>query len=213
MTIFLFQGALPSEETLRLWCKKVDCSPGFSATALDMISRKVEDQKRVGGRVLVSLCLDEMSLRKFVSYSENKFHGNVDLGDGIQSNEQATHALVMVVVSYNMSWKLPIAHFVTKTIPSMDLASLVRLAVVYLNETGAILLNLTMDNAATNVSMINILGANVSCYSKLRISTQERNILNIPILVILDPCHVLKLVRNTLHDFGRIKVSSWIDWF
>ena len=37
------------------------------------------------------------------------------MGDGLQSNEEATHALVFMVVAVNSTWKLPFAHFFTKT--------------------------------------------------------------------------------------------------
>ena len=118
------------------------------------------------------------------------------MGDGLQSNEVATHALVFMVVAVNSTWKLPFAHFFTKTATSEDLANLVRLAIVYLNETGAVLMSLTMDNAATNIAMLHKIGASVSNVNSIKCSTQEKNILGVPILVILDPCHLLKLVRR-----------------
>ena len=130
------------------------------------------------------------------------------MGDGLQSNEVATHALVFMVVAVNSTWKLPFAHFFTKTATSEDLANLVRLAIVYLNETGAVLMSLTMDNAATNIAMLHKIGASVSNVNSIKCSTQEKNILGVPILVILDPCHLLKLVRGALHDCQVIYSTS-----
>jgi hypothetical protein len=43
-----------------------------------------------------------------------KFAGVVDLGTGVEPDDSAlpaTEALVLVVVSINSSWKLPIAYF------------------------------------------------------------------------------------------------------
>ena len=165
-----------------------------------MISKKVVEENSKGRHVILSLCLDEMSLRKFIVFSNGEYHGNVNLGDGMESDEEATHALAIMVVCVNSSWKLPLAHFFTKGILAQDLANLVRMAIVYINETGAVLTNITLDNAATNISMLNMLGANVSDHTQLKSSTDEKNCLGIPIVVLLDPCHILKLVRGALHD-------------
>ena len=40
----------------------------------------------------------------------------VDYGDDDVSDVPATHALVFMVVALNKSWKLPFAHFFTKTV-------------------------------------------------------------------------------------------------
>jgi hypothetical protein len=61
---------LPTDRTIREWCKRVDCTPGFSEVALNMIMKKVQQEEETGGRkVLLSMCLDEMSLRKFIVFS------------------------------------------------------------------------------------------------------------------------------------------------
>lgn len=139
---------------------------------------------------------------KFISGGE--FQGHVDYGDGNVCSEEATHALVFMVVALNNSWKLPIAHFFTSSIRSEIQANLLTLAISYVNETGALLTNITCDNAATNLSSLRLLGANVSNHLNLKVSLDLTNVMNIPILVVLDPCHILKLVRGTLHDCGII---------
>ena len=166
--------------------------------------QKADEENQKGGRLVISMCLDEMSLRKFISFNGKSLSGFVDMGDGICSDQEATHALVYVAVAVNSSWKLPIGFFFTNSATSEDLANLTRLAITYLNETGAILISVTMDNAASNISMIHKLGGSISDASKLKCSIQEKNILQIPILVILDPSHILKLVRNALHDCSII---------
>ena len=71
-----------------------------------MISKKVVEENSKGRHVILSLCLDEMSLRKFIVFSNGEYHGNVNLGDGMESDEEATHALAIMVVCVNSSWKL-----------------------------------------------------------------------------------------------------------
>ena len=142
-----------------------------------------------------------------VLISGGRFHGHVDFGDGNESEEEATHALVFMVVALNGSWKLPIAHFFTTSINGEDQANLISIAISLLNETKVVITNITCDNAASNLSSIRILGGSVNDYRKLKCSIDIRNVLNIPIFVILDPCHILKLVRNALSDYKIIYSS------
>jgi hypothetical protein len=65
-SIHFLKGCLPAESTIRDWCRKVDCSTGFSDTALRLIRQKVQEEMARGSRVLLSLTFDEMSIRKFV---------------------------------------------------------------------------------------------------------------------------------------------------
>lgn len=132
----------------------------------------------------------------------------MDYGDGNVSSEEATHALVFMVVSLNGSWKLPIAHFFTSCASGEDQSNLLALATSYLNETGAVITNITCDNAAANLAAIRLLGGNVSQHTNLKTSIDLRNVMGIPLLVILDPCHILKLVRGALHDCQIIYTSE-----
>ena len=123
-------------------------------------------------------------------------------------SEEATHALVFMVVALNSSWKLPIAHFFTQSISGQIQANLLTLAISYLNEMGAVVTNITCDNAASNLATIRLLGANISSHVNLKTSLDLHNVMDIPILVILDPCHILKLVRGALHDCQIIYSSG-----
>jgi hypothetical protein len=137
-----------------------------------------------------------------------EFHGHVDYGDGNVNSEEATHALVFMVVSLNGSWKLPIAHFFTSTSTGEVQANLLTLATSYVNETGAIITNITCDNAASNLATIRLLGGIVSNPTNIKPFLDLRNVIDIPILIILDPCHILKLVRGALHDYQIIHSSE-----
>ncbi len=44
----------------------MDCTPGFSGTALSLIKQKVQEEASRGSRILLSLTFDEMSIRKFI---------------------------------------------------------------------------------------------------------------------------------------------------
>jgi hypothetical protein len=76
----------------------------------------------------------------------------------------------------------------------------VELAIKYLNETGIVVTNITADNAATNVAMFNFLGARLTNADNLKVTLDLENSVGEPICVIIDPSHVIKLVRNCIGD-------------
>ena len=81
----------------------------------------------------------------------------------------------------------------------------------HLNETGIVVVNVTCDNPSTNWAMMKKLGAKLD---SLDLKVTKLNILGIPILVIFDVCHLIKLLRNTLGDYKTLLDSNdnEIDW-
>ena len=76
-----------------------------------------------------------------------------------------------------------------------ELSSLVDECIVRINETGAVVVNLTCDNPATNWAMLENLGAKIN-YRKMKTTLSKKNVIGIPIFVTLDACHLMKLLRN-----------------
>ena len=121
---------------------------------------------------------------------------NVDFSD------YAKHALVLMVVALDESWKLPIRYFLTNSIDADIGANLITSALIKLHEVGVKILSLTFDGPSTHLAMINILGANFNSSVVqpwfLHPVTQET------IYVILDACHMLKLIRDILGDWKTL---------
>ena len=112
----VFGKALPSESTIQRWCYKVDMSPGFNDLSFRYLKSKVEEYEANGKKLLLSLAVDEMSIRKGWNVVGEETVGGVDYGTGTQSDQLATHALVLMGVAINSNFKLPLAHFYTSTI-------------------------------------------------------------------------------------------------
>ena len=84
--------------------------PGFTEEQLTALKAQVLAGKEKGRKVVCSLMLDEMSIRKHARYDGTKVLGYVDLGAGITDNSPpvATKALdVYMAVSVNSNWKTP----------------------------------------------------------------------------------------------------------
>ena len=74
-----------------------------------------------------------------------------------------------------------------------ELAGLVSTAIKEINNTGAVVLNLTCDNPSSNWSMLELLRLHLK---STKVSLDLKNILDIPIFSTPDVCHLVKLVRN-----------------
>jgi hypothetical protein len=133
---------------------------------------------------------------------------DTDYGDGNVNSEEVRHALVFMVVLLKSSWKLQIAHFFTSTSIGEVQANLLTLATSYVYETGAIITNITCDNVASNLAITCLLGDIVCNPMNIKPSLDLQYVIDIPILIILDPCHILKLVRGALHDCQIIHLSE-----
>ncbi|KFM69247.1 THAP domain-containing protein 9, partial [Stegodyphus mimosarum] len=111
----------------------------------------------------------------------------------------AKEAIVFMLVCINKSWKLPVGYFLVDCISGLQLSNLVKQCLIVVEKTGIKVVSLTFDGAACNISMAEHLGCSFDTSKSLLIyfqypSNEEK------FFVFLDPCHTLKLVRNTLGE-------------
>ena len=62
-----FDLALPSQSQIRQWYSKIAAVPGFTEPAFNALKAKVADAKRNGKKVICSLMMDEMAIKKHIS--------------------------------------------------------------------------------------------------------------------------------------------------
>lgn len=71
---------LPSLQTLKNYRKRVDGSPGFSTTAMNMLKRKVTEMHSDSKQLFVSVSCDDMSIRyKYICSAHLKVTGHYNL--------------------------------------------------------------------------------------------------------------------------------------
>jgi hypothetical protein len=94
-----------------------------------------------------------------------------------------------------MDWKLPIAYFLLPDgFKSDSRAELLRQALQKLNETGAIVTNIVMDNCPVNYSTFRKLGCTLSrTFQELDTCTDVKNNLGKYVMALFDPPHLSKL--------------------
>lgn len=194
-----WKNLLPHPSTLRQWYSVVDGKPGFTKEAFSAISARSKISP-----VNLNIVIDEMSIRSQAIYSDGKFYGGVDIGsDILEDNDNirmATNALVFIAVSLNGHWKVPLGYFLIDGLNGSERANLLTKCLEQIKETGANVFSLTFDGAPVNLSMCSSLGANFNYYQEtfkpwfINPATGDK------IWTFWDPCHMTKLVRNTLGD-------------
>lgn len=197
-----FQLALPHPQTIRKWYSSVSADPGFTSASFTALKSHVAEKKKEGKATVCSLMLDEMYIHKQTEFDGDQIHGYVDIGAGEMENVVATQALVFMVVAVNESWKIPIAYFLISSMNGEERANLVRESLIRLHEVGVRVVSLTCDGPSQNFSMIRELGAKLDIMDMRSYffhpvdHTQK-------VHVLLDPCHMLKLLRNV---FSTVEV-------
>lgn len=195
-----YDSCLPHPRTLSRWYQTVNAEPGFCQEAFKTLEAKVKS----GGKPIVcALVLDEMAIRKSLIWDprNQKYHGRVNTGTEIDNDslEVANQSLVFLINCVNGKWKLPVAYFLITSLTGEQKASLVLNLLHKCSEIGVKISSITCDGPASNFSMFQHLGCNLLQNPNKTYFDFECN----KIYVFIDPCHALKLVRNT---FGERKV-------
>jgi hypothetical protein len=209
----IFNLSLPHESVLRLWCSRVDGSPGFTEQAFCQLKLKVEDQKKKKREVIVEVVMDEMAIHKKVEFTGGRFVGCSDLGNGSTPDDTsppASEALVFMAVAVNSSWKIPVAYFLINSITGEEKAKLVNTCANKLRDIDVHVTGLTSDAPASNISMMSNLGATINPESPDP-TFFPSDYDDEPINIVFDACHMIKLVRNTFADFKVLKNSAGHD--
>jgi hypothetical protein len=191
-----FKNALPNLRTMQKWYQSVDGTPGFHQEALTAIRMKVQEAKEKDKPCVLSLTVDGMYIRKKVEWVGDRHIGYVNCGENIDNDSliEANQALVLMVNCVNMRWKIPIAYFLVEGIGSELQAGLITKGLELLHETGAEVVNVTFDGHASNMSTAKALGVDFNIDNLKTFFPHP--VTEKPVEVILDTCHMLKLIRN-----------------
>ena len=200
-----FDLALPHPRHIRTWYSKINGDPGYTRCAFAALAAQVKVDTAKNRRTICALMLDEMAIRKHIQFADGEYHGFVDVGNGQQDDSApiAKDALVLMVVSVNASWKIPVAYFLVDGMSGSERANVIRECLHRLHATGVQVVSLTCDGPSCHFSMLKDLGADLSLNtSTFQTSFPHPSDTSIRVNILLDACHMLKLVRNTLADRG-----------
>ena len=157
-----------------------------------------------------------MAIRKHVSWDGEKFRGYVDLGNDVEEDDSAPvakDALVLMAVSVNNTWKVPCGYFFVDGLSGAERANLVKVCIKKLHDAGVDVVSLTCDGPSCHIKMLTELGA---CLKPVNLQPYFVHPLNKnkKVHLLLDVCHMLKLIRNTLGEGGVLmdKDGNKVYW-
>jgi len=197
-----FNNTLPHPQTVRRWFSTVNFSPGINKSVLINIKNMIESERSKDKELQFGMQVDEMSLKKQIEFKHGECYGLVDIGgsNNTGKSEEASYALVFMLVCLNGHFKTPIAYYFVRSLSGEARANILKELLITLHENGiSDVRSITFDGAATNSAMVSYLGANIKrinedCFFEHPV-TQE------PVYVVPDACHALKLVRNTFAGY------------
>lgn len=209
-----FHDILPHAKTISKWYGTIGGKPGINLEALSYIKQRVNNTDY---SLVASLMFDEMAIRQHVEFDGTKFSGYTDMGDNIVCDDTnvASEALVFMIVCINNAWKIPIAYYLINKITAEQKSNLVLQCISAVSSTGLKIVTVTCDGMSTNISTLKLLGCNFDNMTSLQtffLHPERKE----KIFAFLDPCHMLKLVRNTLGDEktlidGNGQCVQWSD--
>lgn len=190
-----FNTCLPHRRTISKWYECVEGSPGFTKEAFEALTRL---QLSSLHKPVCSLMIDEMSIRKFVEWDGKQYHGYVDFGANLDGDyeQEATNVLVFMLVCVNGGWKLPLGYFLVVSLNAEQKKQLILTCIDLIEATNTKVVSLTFDGASSNLAMYKLFG----CTTDLKKLHSNFILNNSSISVFWDPCHMVKLIRNTLGE-------------
>ncbi|EZA46777.1 THAP domain-containing protein [Ooceraea biroi] len=184
---------------LRKWIGNYNCETGFLSEVFEYLETEVKQKQYLKD---VALIFDAMAIRIQIVYDvkSDKNKRYIDHGGIVttNSNDLATEVLVFQIVSYTNRFKCPIAYVFINKINADLQVHLIKYAIEKLYKTGIIVRSITCDGAKTNISTLRLLGCNFSIDNMKTSFKHPQNESNI--YCILDPCHMIKLARNTFAE-------------
>ena len=131
-------------------------------------------------------------------------------GIGDETTPVAAEPLVLMVVPLNNGWKIPVGYFLINGMSAEERANLVKQCPCKLSEIGvqvSSLTSVTHDGPSCHFTILMSLGANLKV-SELEPSFPHPSKPSHRVSVLLDVCHMLKLLRNTLAAKGVLVNGS-----
>lgn len=147
-------------------------------------------------RLVTAVIFDCMSIRKRIDWDGKYVYGHVNIGVETSRDHvpEATQALAFHLVFLNNPWKLSLGYFHVNSCNSDQLCSLVGQCLKLLAEVNVTVVSVTCGGPSSNIRAAEKLGCDLRNFYHMKpfFSHPQHG----PVHFILDPCHMLKLVRN-----------------
>lgn len=211
-----FNNNLPAIRTVQRWYSTIDGEPGINISSLKILQEKAEEYFVQNNHKLhLTLIYDEMYIRKQIKWCEhsNSFIGFQTLANLHETDPDSSQlpvakdALVYLVVGPD--FKLPVAYHLLTTLNSFDKTELTLTVIKSIEDVGAIVISLTGDGLYSNITNATNLGAK---FKEQKPYFYSPTYPEQKIYIILDPPHMLKLIRKHFSKSKLCHKNQLIDW-
>lgn len=216
-----FKNNLPHENTVVRWYRRIGGSPGITDEALVVLETKAEERLAEGKQLFVALCMDEMAIRQHVQFntSTRKIDGGIDYGGMLPDKETddevapATEALVFVVMGVDENFKIPVAYFFTNGLNAADKNIIVSNVLNALEQAKVKVIGLTFDGTKANIATVERFGCHLRIDNQPLVTHFKHPSGGHNVYVILDGCHMVKLVRNHFAAQKSLQtIHGLVEW-
>ena len=203
---------LPTIRSLRRWLQNLEVCPGLNENILSLMKLKAE--KLAAPDKVVSVVIDEMSLKENVTYNArtDEFDGFINHGQETDSLTHANQALVVLVRGLKLNFKQVVGYYLSKDAMGGDrLKDIIINVVKKIMATGFIPKVVVCDQGSNNLKMRSLLGI-TECKPFIEVSSNK-------VYFFHDAPHLLKSLRNNFKkydiicDDGRCSWSHIIDFY
>lgn len=140
-----------------------------------------------------------MAIRRFLDFDGKDCIGFVNYGNNVENDQLAKEALVFMLTCVKGSWKISLGYFIIGGISAQQKATLVQSCIDIVTSECGVDVSVTFDGCPTNFAMSKFL----DCKLGEEIDPSFK-VSNNDVVIIPDPSHMLKLIRNTLGEKGPI---------
>lgn len=211
-----FDKNLPHPTTLRKWFanSNINGEPGILNDAMITLKNLGEEMKQNGKEIIISLCMDETAMKCNVQWlhEQKEIAGFVTEAKDDGQFPISKNALVFMATVLGPNVSIPIAYYCVSSLNGTERAKLLTRILKKLNEIGVKVMNITFDGLPANFTMCEDLGASFHEHNfKPHIIDPSDGR---KIYILLDACHMLKLIRSTIGDYGVINdpIRGKIEW-
>ncbi len=197
-------NALPSIRQFCNWTKHVNSNPGFLPLSLSFLQ---DLSSQSSTKLYYDIMLDEIHIRKQVIHDGEGFVGYTNYGGIVENDKEgeiATTALFIMASSINGNYRVPLGYILTNGLKTGLLANIIIKTLKVMNETNSIVAAVTFDGLRSNLSAVQSLGANLDALSDEFKPTITDPNTDRRVAIILDACHMMKLMRNLFKHYSVI---------
>lgn len=178
----------------------LNSKPGILQQSLEVLKRKNAEKEANNEKLIGGLLWDEMSIKSALRWTENTMYGFEDVPN-MSANERkdariATEVILFMFTGINDDIKIPVAYYFTAPTDAETRYALAQKILKEVIDCGVMLTSITFDGHSSNPGVCEKMGANLNVFTSD--FNPSFNVGNSKIHIILDPSHMLKMMRGAI---------------